>query len=472
MSGRVLCSTKRVWLRTLSLALLTVLICTAANGAWAGQDAAQSATDKTETSILIKNARVFDGTSNELHEGNLLIIGSKIKQISSATITPPAQATVIDAGGRVLMPGLTDAHWHMTMAGSTLQDLDAADPGLMYANAVAEARATLLRGFTTVRDMAGPTFGLKAAIDAGTIPGPRVYPSGALISQTAGHGDFAPPYAVPKILGGHASHDEQLAAFTVADGVPEVLGAVREQLKKGASQIKLAASGGVISDFDPIDSIQFSPEELRAAVQAASDWGTYVAVHVYSSAAIRRSLDAGVKSIEHGHLADEATIKLIGERDAWLSTQAFEPGDEPLSPANKAKTQNMIGAWKRILTWAKKYNVKVAFGTDLLFDPAGAARENLMLTRFAQVYSNIETLKIATSQNCELFAMSGQRNPYKEAKLGVLQDGAWADMILVNGDPTRNINLIADADRNFVVIIKNGIIYKDTMRAQENRMLH
>lgn len=464
MTRSVFRLSQKARLDILALATIMLLLCSAATKAWARQDATESEKEKTETSILINNARIFDGITNELHEGNLLITGSKIKQISSAPITPPAHSTVIDARGRVLMPGLTDAHWHMTMAASTLQDLDAADPGLMYANAVAEATATLLRGFTTIRDMAGPTFGLKAAIDAGTIPGPRIYPSGALISQTAGHGDFAPSYSVPKILGGHASHYEDLGIFTVADGVPEVLGAVRQQLKKGASQIKLAASGGVISDFDPIDSIQFTPDELRAAVQAASDWGTYVAVHVYSSAAIRRALDAGVKSIEHGHLADEATIKLIGERGAWLSTQPFEPGDEPLSPANKVKTQNMVGAWKRILTWAKKYNVKIAFGTDLLFDPAGAARENLMLVRFAQVYSNIETLKIATSQNCELFAMSGQRNPYKEAKLGVLQEGAWADMILVNGDPTQNINLITDPDRNFVVIIKNGIIYKGTIR--------
>lgn len=430
-----------------------------------GQELPRQSQDTTPTtSILIKNARIFDGISNELHRGDLLIVGSKIEQISPTPVNPPPQAMVIDAAGRVLMPGLTDAHWHMTMAASTLQDLDAADPGLMYANAVAEAKATLLRGFTTVRDMAGPTFGLKAAIDAGTIPGPRVYPSGALISQTGGHGDFAPQYAVPKVLGGRSSHFEDLGIFTVADGVPEVLGAVREQLKKGASQIKLAASGGVISDYDPIDSIQFTPEELRAAVQAATDWGTYVAVHVYSSAAIKRSLDAGVKSIEHGHLADEATIRLIAEHSAWLSTQAFEPGDEPLSPASKAKTQNMVGAWKRILTWAKKYKVNVAFGTDLLFDPAGAARENLMLTRFAQVYSNIETLKIATSRNCELFALSGQRNPYKGAKLGVLQEGAWADMILVNGDPTRNIDVIKNPDRNFAVIIKNGVVYKNTLR--------
>ena len=224
-------------------------------------------------------------------------------------------------------------YWHMVFAPNTMQDLSTADTGLMYANAVAEAHRTLMRGFTTVRDTGGPTFGLQAAIDAGDIPGPRVYPSGALISQTGGHGDFSPAYTPPLAIGGQPGHYEEIGAFAVANGVPEVLAAVRNQLKKGASQIKLALGGGVISDSDPIDTLQFTPEEIRAAVQATNDWGTYVAVHVYTSAGIRRALDAGIHSIEHGHLADEDTIRLIGEKGAWLSTQPFQLGDNPLTPA-------------------------------------------------------------------------------------------------------------------------------------------
>jgi imidazolonepropionase-like amidohydrolase len=184
---------------------------------------------------------------------------------------------------------------------------------------------------------------------------------------------------------------------------------------------------------------------------------------VYTSEGIRRALAGGVRSIEHGHLADEQTIAAIGQKGAWLSTQAFEPGDEPLTPAMGKKTAAMVGAWKRILTWAKKYQVKTAFGTDLLFQPDGGEKQNLMLTRFAEVYSNVETLKIATSGNCELFAMSGNRNPYKDAKLGVLQQGAWADMLLMNGDPTQDINVLRDYERNFAVIIKDGRIWKNTV---------
>jgi imidazolonepropionase-like amidohydrolase len=413
--------------------------------------------------ILVSNVRIFDGVSDTLHHGDVLIVGDRIKQVSAEPIAPPAGATLIDGGNRVLMPGLTDAHWHMTAATSTPQDVQQFDTGLMYANTVAEARRTVLRGFTTVRDMAGPTFGIKAAIDAGVIPGPRVYPSGAIISQTGGHGDFGEAYAQPYTLGGRPSHPEEIGQSAVVNGVPEVLAAVRAQLRKGASQIKLAAGGGVISDFDPIDSIQFTPEELKAAVQAASDWGTYVAVHVYTSRGIRRALDAGVLSIEHGHLADEATVKLIADRGAWLSMQPFEPGDAPLSPQKAAKAKATVGAWKRVLEWAKKHHVKVAFGTDLLSGAAGTVKENLMLTRFAQVYSNVEVMKIATSGNCLLFAQSGERNPYKEAKLGVIEDGAWADMLLVDGDPTQDISLLGDPGRNFVVIIKNGEIYKNML---------
>lgn len=417
---------------------------------------------RDSAAILFNNVRIFDGIGDALWQGNVLIEGRTITQVSARAITAPPNVRVIDGGGRVLMPGLTDAHWHMTIAPNTLSQLD--DAGLMYANAVAEARRTVLRGFTTVRDTGGPTFGIKAAIDAGSILGPRVYPSGALVSQTAGHGDFAPAYEHPKALGGRPSHLENLGVFAVADGVPEVLAATRAQLKKGASQVKLAAGGGVISTFDPLDVTQYTLEELRGAVQAAGDWGTYVAVHVYTPEAIHRAIEAGVRSIEHGHLADEATLQLMADKGAWLSIQPWETNDYARpAPGQEAKRGPLVGAWERLLPMASAAGVRVAFGTDLLFDPAGTYKQNTMLTRFAQVYSNVEVLKIATSGNCELFALSGERNPYKEAKLGVLQEGAWADMLLVDGDPTKNIDILRDYEKNFVIIVKDGIVVKDTL---------
>ena len=412
--------------------------------------------------VLLRNVRIFDGVAPRLSGGHVLIEGRFIKAVSASSL-PEEGATIIEGNGRTVMPGLTDAHWHMTFAASTFADFNAADTGLVFAKSVAEAERTLLRGFTTVRDTGGPSFGLKIAIDSGVIPGPRCYPSGAVISQTGGHGDFSAPHAVPQTLGGEASHLDAVGMSRVANGTAEVLAAVRDQLRKGASQIKLNLGGGVISDYDPIDGIQFIPEELRVAVQAARDWGTYVAAHVYTSAGIRRALEGGVLSIEHGHLADEATIALMAEKGAWLSIQALEPGDNKLSPAqfDKVKSTGMIGSWQPALERARKHGTKVAFGTDLLFQSPGQTMENTMLTRFASVLGNAEALRIATSGNCALFEKSGLRNPYRQAPLGVVRAGAWADLLLVGGDPLADISLLADPQRNLKTIIKDGNIVKN-----------
>ncbi|WEK42002.1 MAG: amidohydrolase family protein [Candidatus Sphingomonas colombiensis] len=412
---------------------------------------------------LIRNVRIFDGASTQLSDGHVLIEGALIKHVSTSPLPEAGVDQIIEGAARTLMPGLIDAHWHMTAASASFADLNGSDPGLMYAKSVAEAQRSIMRGFTTVRDTGGPSFGLKAAIDTGVIPGPRVFPSGAIISQTGGHGDMSAPFDRPHTLGGEPPHTDLVGQSVVANGTPEVLAAVRDQLRKGASQIKMALGGGVVSDFDPIDSIQFVPDELRAAVQAARDWGTYVAAHVYTSAGIRRALEGGVLSIEHGHLADEATIALMGQKNAWLSIQPFELGDNSLSHAQmeKVTSTGMVGSWKPALELAKKHGVKVAFGTDLLFQPPGRLTENIMLTRFAQVFGNAETLRIATSGNAALLAMSGPRNPYRQAPLGVIRAGAWADLLIVRGNPLEQIDLIARPDANFDLIMKNGSIYKN-----------
>src|SRR5690349_16083526 len=197
------------------------------------------------------------------------------------------------------------------------------DLGYSTLLAGAEATATLMRGFTTVRDMGGPSFSLKLAIDQGVLPGPRIYPSGAVISVTSGHGDFRQRIDLPRTLGGMLSRVEQLGGAMIADSPDEVRVRVREQLMLGASQIKLTAGGGVASPFSPLDVQTFTEPELRAAVEAAENWGTYVAVHAYTSASVQRSIAAGVKVIEHGHLMDEATARLIAEKGVWLSTQPF-----------------------------------------------------------------------------------------------------------------------------------------------------
>jgi imidazolonepropionase-like amidohydrolase len=212
------------------------------------------------------------------------------------------------------MPGLIDAHWHMFMAAVSPAVLLTADPGYLNLLAARQAEATLMRGFTTIRDMGGPVFGLKRAIDEGVPVGPRIYASGAMISQTSGHGDFRSRYEVPRALGGPLSQSEISGVAAIADSPDEVRLRAREQLRQGASQIKLMAGGGVSSPHNPIESTQFTEAELHAAVEAAEGWGTYVAVHAYTPAAIRQAIAAGVKCIEHGQLIDEPTAQLLADK--------------------------------------------------------------------------------------------------------------------------------------------------------------
>lgn len=324
-----------------------------------------------------------------------------------------------------------------------------------------------MRGFTTVRDTAGSIFGIRDAIERGIVPGPRCYPSGAAISQTSGHGDFDPVDELPVALGGEPSHLRMAGMTAVANGVPEVLAATRQQFKRGATQIKIMAGGGVTSDHDPIDTLQFTPEELRAIVQAATDWGTYACAHVYTAAGVRRCLDAGVRSIEHGHLIDDATAALMAQKGAWLSTQPFETGDNVLTPDQMEKARESLGTegWLSSVRLAKKHGVKVAFGTDLFSRTSTSRTENAMLPRLGAVFSNAEVLRIATSGNCELFAQSGKRNPYRAAPLGVVRDGAWADLLLIRGNPLDDLHVLEDYERNMLAIVKGGVVHKNLMAA-------
>src|ERR1700731_1184415 len=275
---------------------------------------------------LFQNVRIFDGRNAALSvPSSVLIRGNIIEQISADPAVTEARAgvRVIDANGRVLMPGLIDAHWHMFMAAVSPAILVTADPGYLNLLAARQAEATLMGGFTTIRDMGGPVFGLKRAIDEGVTVGPRIYPSGAMISQTSGHGDFRSRYEVPRTLGGPLSQSELAGVAAIADSPNEVRLRVREQLRQGASQIKLMGGGGVSSPHNPIESIQFPEAALHAGVEAAENWGTYVAVHAYTPAAIRQAVAAGVRCIEHGQLIDEPTAKLLADKGIWWNLQPF-----------------------------------------------------------------------------------------------------------------------------------------------------
>jgi len=426
------------------------------------------AQDVRPTVVLFQNVRVFDGKSGTLSgPSNVLVRGNKIERISTAPIPTDrsAKTQIIEGSGRTLMPGLIDAHWHAMLIRPTAAEAIAGDVGYNNIAAGAEATDTLLRGFTTVRDVGGPSFGLKQAIDEGIVAGPRIFPSGAVITITGGHGDFRQLSELPRTIGGPLSRMEQIGASAVADSPDEVRVRVREQLMQGASQIKLTAGGGVASPFSPIDVSTFTEAELRAAVEAAENWGTYVTAHAFTPVAIQRAIAAGVRCIEHGFLMDEATAKLIAEKGVWLSTQPLPEELRqgfPVGSVQRAKADEVWPGIARTYELAKKYKIKTAWGTDVLFSQALAQKQGAILASLVRWYSPAEALAMATGTNAELLALSGKRSPYP-GKLGVVEEGALADLLLVDGDPITNINLLADPDKNFVVIMKDGKLYKNTL---------
>ena len=446
---------KRAWLTSLALAATLAL------GFSQPSRAEQPASNGGAT--LFQNVRVFNGKSTALSApSNVLVRGNTIARISTGPIDP-AGARVIDGAGRTLMPGLTDAHWHAMMIRATPALLLGSDVGYTTLLAAGEATATLMRGFTTVRDMGGPSFSLKRAIDEGALPGPRIYPSGAMITVTSGHGDFRQLIDLPRAMGEH-SRVEELGGAAIADSPDEVRLRVREQLMLGSSQIKLTAGGGVASPHSPLDVATFTEEELHAAVEAAGNWGTFVCTHAYTSISVQRSIAAGVKCIEHAHLIDDATARLIAEKGIWLSTQPFVDigGAAALGPAEQAQMRQVVAGTDRLYNLVRKYKIKTAFGTDILFSQALAERQGQGLVDLTRWYTPAEALIMATSTNGELFAMTGLRNPYP-GKIGVVEEGALADLLLVDGDPLADIKLVADPDKNFRIIMKDGKIYKDTL---------
>jgi imidazolonepropionase-like amidohydrolase len=422
---------------------------------------------------LFKNVYVFDGKSAKItQQKNVLVSGNKIQTISAKPILVDSNTQIIEGLNKVLMPGLIDAHWHAMMAAMPMQNLISSEVADINFAAAQESENTLMRGFTSVRDLSGPTFSLKRAIDSNIVNGPRIWPSGAMISQTGGHGDFRMTYEVPTSKHAALSRGEEIGGGVIADGPDEVRKRVREQLMLGASQIKMAAGGGVTSNYDPIDVSQYSEEEFKAGVNAAENWGTYVSVHAYTPRAIQAALKSGVKVIEHAQLLDEATVKMMAEKGAWLSGQAFIDNEyaNPVTGAAKEKQLQVFKGTDATFELAKKYNIKIAWGTDILFDPKMTPQQGAILTTMTRWFKPSEVLKMATSTNAELLALSGPRNPYP-GKLGVIEQGALADLLLVDGNPLENIELIANPEKSFLVIMKDGVIYKNTTPNSQNNIV-
>lgn len=416
--------------------------------------------------ILFTNVNVFDGMNeNLIKSANVLVEGNLIKQVSTSNISAPG-ATEIDGGGRTLIPGLIDAHFHISYSQFSVPELMGSDIEMYTIKSVKGAEKALMRGFTTIRDMGGTPFSVKKAIDEGMIVGPRLYLSGPPISQTSGHFDARDYTSVPTSSDDPLYYWNRNGVFMVADGPSDVLLRVRENLRMGACQIKLATGGGVSSFYDPLDVTEFTFEEIKAAVDAASDWNTYVSVHVMTDKATRRSIDAGVKSIEHGFLVSDETLQLMSDKGVWLSIQPLLNDEDAFDfpdPDRHAKWIETTNGTDHAYKTAKKLGVKIAFGTDIVWTPGLDVKEGKFLAKLQRWFTPYETLKMATYDNAQLIKMCGPRDPYP-GELGVIKEGALADLLLVNGNPLVDLDLVADPDKNFALIMKDGKIYKNTIQ--------
>jgi len=460
--------------------------------------------------LLIKNVSVWDGASDKLAEDtDVLIVGDKIKKVGknipsegsyevdavkqimreipqsspsdpiphaymlsviseSKTEKMKVPVEVIDGKGGYLIPGLIDSHQHIMLSkGTGPQDIyNNQLPYTPAYNAIAQGKIMLDMGVTSIRDTGGNSVELGMAIDQGIVDGPRIYSAGAGISCTSGHADFGgrAPGQGQRYPGSPADWAATLNFMILADGEAEVRKATRYALAQGAHQIKMMAGGGVASLKDPLESVGYSEKEMRAMVEAAADYDTYVMAHAYNDESVKRAIRAGVKDIVHGHLISEEVVKMMAENDVWLGSLSEPYGlmDVPwFTEENRRKGRLVLSGYANVMTWAKKYGVKMGFGTD-----AASTMVDTILFEFRarkEYFTNLEQLKMATSINAELLRMSRSRDPYKEAPLGVVEDDAWADVLIYDRNPLEDIEVVVDYKNRLKLVVKGGKVYKNTL---------
>jgi imidazolonepropionase-like amidohydrolase len=411
------------------------------------------------SSFLFSGGRFLDPRRGEVMDGiEVLIEGERVKEVSDRPITSSA-ATRVELSGRTLMPGLIDAHLHVFLNEVNIGVLDAVPLTLLAINGSLALKASLMRGFTSVRDTAGGDFGIKAAVEQGLIEAPRLFISGQALSQTGGHGDFRK--RTQRALGCDCCSGLAYTA-RIADGVPEVIKATRDELRKGADLIKIMVSGGVASQADPLESLQYRMDEIEAAVEEATNWGKYVAAHAYSSQAVMRAVSAGVRTIEHGNLIDEPTAATMARKGAYLvptlvtyDSMRRRGRDYGLSDYSLQKNEVVLAAGLRSVELARNAGVKIGFGTDLLGQLQNDQSREFLVR--AELMKPAEIIHSATIVNAEILQRAGE--------LGELKPGAFADLIVVDGNPLADLGLFQDEGRHLSAIMKGGRFYKNRLEA-------
>jgi imidazolonepropionase-like amidohydrolase len=406
---------------------------------------------------LFRNVKLLDPARDELLGGHeVLVEGETIREVSERPI-PSSGATVIDGGGRTLMPGLIDCHVHVFLSELNIRNLEHIPLTLMTARAAELMRGMIDRGFTTVRDTGGADWGIKAAVDRGLLAGPRLFISGRAIGPTGGHSDSR-----RRTDGGGACGCCNAMVFTMAlaDGADEVRRSAREQMRQGADQVKIMMSGGVASPYDPLDSLQFSPGEVAAAVEEAQAFGRYVCAHAYTPEAITRAMQGGVRTIEHGNLIDEPAARLMADRGAFLvanlvTYHAMKERAAPLgmSADMLAKNDVVLEAGYRSLEICKRAGVPVAYGSDLL-GPLQEEQSRELLIR-GEVMKPVEVIRSATTIGARLLR--------REGTLGVIAPGALADLLVVDGNPLVDLGLLQKQGAHLTAIMKGGVFHKNQL---------
>jgi imidazolonepropionase-like amidohydrolase len=433
---------------------------------------------------LFTNVHVFDGLNgSRIENASVLVEGNLIMAISTEAIDAP-EANLIDGGGRTLMPGLIDMHSHLGVQMAGIAAVEGAHWEEIAGNTVIAAERWLMDGFTTVRDAGGMSGkGVKKLVDTGALPGPRIYPSGALISQTSGHADVRNlSMRNPHLSGVIDSSMERLDIALAVDGRDAVLAAVRRNLKQGASQIKTMGGGGVATEYDPWHSSGHTLDEIKAAVEAASDYGTYVMSHLNQPESIQRALEAGVISIEHAFAIDDETMQMLVDKGAFLSAQMTGTSEElfklpSLTAENLRKLNIAREDMKSFFDLVNKYQPKQVFAIDAVLTNHTQADQPRApeIWLFVHHFGNLAFLKAATSTAGELLQKTGDLNPYPLGPIGVIAEGAYADILLVEGNPLEDASVLGanelwydapprEGVDGIDLIMKDGVIFKNTLK--------